>query len=257
VLYAGYRLDPESGLYQVRYRHYHPTLGRWIQRDPIKYGGGSPNLYQYVGSSPIQLIDPLGLEAKAINCLRIKFTLAEAKLYSPLGLGGSATVTIEGIMCDCEYCPGKVSPKEFLDLSVVGNISAGIGFGGEVTILGYGIGWAVQGPRIEKNAKGYIKKDCESPCSATGAEMDLLGVNLGWSGSLAYGFASASVSLDISANVSVGMELECHKGKLFLKSGFTVEGTWSFGIFGEYHSYYLSPMPFEGPGFDLPFQVNY
>jgi RHS repeat-associated protein len=35
ILYCGYRYDPETGLDQVRYRYYHPTLGRWISRDPI------------------------------------------------------------------------------------------------------------------------------------------------------------------------------------------------------------------------------
>ena len=35
VLFAGYRHDPETGLYHVRYRYHHPSLGRWITRDPI------------------------------------------------------------------------------------------------------------------------------------------------------------------------------------------------------------------------------
>ena len=61
VLYAGYRLDTESGLYQVRYRHYHPTLGRWIQRDPIRYHAGM-NLYAYVSGRPTASVDPLGLQ---------------------------------------------------------------------------------------------------------------------------------------------------------------------------------------------------
>ena len=60
VLFAGYRLDPESGLYQVRNRHYHPTLGRWTQRDLVKYQD-SLNLYQYVSSNPVARVDALGL----------------------------------------------------------------------------------------------------------------------------------------------------------------------------------------------------
>jgi len=36
VLFAGYRRDPETQTYTVRNRAYHPTLGRWLQRDPIK-----------------------------------------------------------------------------------------------------------------------------------------------------------------------------------------------------------------------------
>jgi RHS repeat-associated protein len=59
VLYAGYRLDPESGLYQVRFRHYHPTLGRWVQRDPIGYHDGMA-FYEYAISSPTISTDPSG-----------------------------------------------------------------------------------------------------------------------------------------------------------------------------------------------------
>ncbi len=33
--FAAYRWDSESGLYQVRYRYYHPLLGTWINRDPL------------------------------------------------------------------------------------------------------------------------------------------------------------------------------------------------------------------------------
>jgi RHS repeat-associated protein len=60
VLYAGYRLDPESGLYQVRFRHYHPTLGRWVQRDPIGYHDGM-GLYEYCRSNPVMGVDSTGL----------------------------------------------------------------------------------------------------------------------------------------------------------------------------------------------------
>jgi RHS repeat-associated protein len=61
VLFSGYRLDPETGLYQVRNRAYHPALGRWVQRDPLGYVDGL-NLYDYVSSNPINAVDPLGLE---------------------------------------------------------------------------------------------------------------------------------------------------------------------------------------------------
>jgi len=61
VLYAGYRLDAESGMFQVRNRNYHPTLGRWIERDPEGYVDGM-SLYQYCQSNPVGMTDPTGLE---------------------------------------------------------------------------------------------------------------------------------------------------------------------------------------------------
>ncbi len=60
ILYAGYRFDPESGLYHVRNRPYHPTLGAWPVRDPAGYVNGF-SLYQYVRSSPPMFRDALGL----------------------------------------------------------------------------------------------------------------------------------------------------------------------------------------------------
>jgi len=35
IRYCGYYFDNETGLYHVRHRMYHATLGRWLQRDPI------------------------------------------------------------------------------------------------------------------------------------------------------------------------------------------------------------------------------
>lgn len=59
--YTGGRIDPETnGLYYYRARHYSPTLGRFLQVDPIGYSGGI-NLYAYVNNDPLNLLDPFGL----------------------------------------------------------------------------------------------------------------------------------------------------------------------------------------------------
>lgn len=42
---------------------YSPSMGRFMQRDPIGYVDG-PDVYQYVRSNPIKYTDPTGLEAK-------------------------------------------------------------------------------------------------------------------------------------------------------------------------------------------------
>ncbi len=59
VIYCGYRFDPETELYYVRARTYNPTLGRWIQRDPIGFAGGV-NLYEYVGGRAVVGLDAMG-----------------------------------------------------------------------------------------------------------------------------------------------------------------------------------------------------
>lgn len=60
MLYDNYPWDSATGFYQVRNRYLHPTLGRWLTRDPIGYGGGI-NLYAYVGNNSVNVVDSWGL----------------------------------------------------------------------------------------------------------------------------------------------------------------------------------------------------
>jgi RHS repeat-associated protein len=55
-----------NGLAHMRARYYHPRLARFLNADPIRFGGGM-NWYRYVDGNPISLVDPLGLEAVAPN----------------------------------------------------------------------------------------------------------------------------------------------------------------------------------------------
>jgi RHS repeat-associated protein len=69
ILSCGYRFDPETGLYHVRHRYYHPTLGRWVSRDPIgRHLSVGP--YEYVVSQPGRYLDPSGLWPWTPQCDR-------------------------------------------------------------------------------------------------------------------------------------------------------------------------------------------
>ena len=96
--YGAYRWDGETGFYQVRYRYLHPTLGRWLSRDPIGEIGGV-NIYVYVFNSSNNTVDWLGL---AKEC-----TLGEKK-----DAKCSITVTSSGTTPDIE-----VAAKQLISLA--------------------------------------------------------------------------------------------------------------------------------------------
>ncbi|MGV3772583.1 MAG: RHS repeat-associated core domain-containing protein [Verrucomicrobiales bacterium] len=52
--------DIETDLVFYGYRYYNPSLGRWLNRDPIEEEGGL-NLYAFVGNNAANSIDALGL----------------------------------------------------------------------------------------------------------------------------------------------------------------------------------------------------
>jgi RHS repeat-associated protein len=69
--WTGRELDTETGLYFFRARYYDPGARRFVQEDPIGFGGGG-NLFEYGNGGPLEGRDPGGTikDCEAISCMQ-------------------------------------------------------------------------------------------------------------------------------------------------------------------------------------------
>jgi RHS repeat-associated protein len=80
--FPGQYLDSETGLYYNYFRDYDPSIGRYIESDPIGLGGGI-NTYAYVEGNPVKSIDPKGLVKIHGNWCGPNWTGAKKEEYNP------------------------------------------------------------------------------------------------------------------------------------------------------------------------------
>jgi RHS repeat-associated protein len=87
--YTGQRFDSEIGLYHYKMRYYNPTIGRFLQPDPVGLAAGL-NMYLYTGNHPLTSSDPLGLRDMAVYLGR-----DPQPLNSPLPILNHTKILIE------------------------------------------------------------------------------------------------------------------------------------------------------------------
>lgn len=61
IRFPGQYYDTETGLHYNYFRDYNPTIGRYLEGDPIRMEG-KLNIYSYVANNPLRWVDPLGLD---------------------------------------------------------------------------------------------------------------------------------------------------------------------------------------------------
>lgn len=79
--FAGRFWSDAAQLYENRARHYSPSLGRFIQEDPIGFRGGDLNRYRYVGNDPHNRTDPSGL-VEAMEYADLLSSIADVLILS-------------------------------------------------------------------------------------------------------------------------------------------------------------------------------
>ena len=75
--FPGQYFDVETGLYYNWSRYYDPDTGRYTRVDPIGFAGGDENLYAYVWSNPLFMIDPEGKTGIEVSCSSLREFIRE------------------------------------------------------------------------------------------------------------------------------------------------------------------------------------
>ncbi len=103
--------DNDTGLTRFGARDYDAKTGRWMAKDPLRFGGGDSNLYVYVGNSPMNYVDPTGLWGGGIGI--------EVDFVVPFLSGGGGVFGLQLAYTSDDglglfaYGPGSTPPRGF------------------------------------------------------------------------------------------------------------------------------------------------
>ena len=128
--------DSELDLVYYNFRHYSPSLGRFLSRDPIEEQGGW-NLYAFVGNRSLKRVDLLGTRVNSNSCVDISFTVSysfrskQVQVFPFLfmSVSGAFNFSAQGKLCK-SCCRGKRIDRYEMGVSVSGDatLAATVGF---------------------------------------------------------------------------------------------------------------------------------
>jgi RHS repeat-associated protein len=208
-LHQGGRLDTVTGLYNFRRRDYSPSLGRWMQQDPMRYRD-SLNLYQDEKSNPENLVDPTGLLCMDVSRTPISVNLGrDAKQLGIFFVGYEGKVEGQFTVSTCDKCCPNGAAVQDTEIKLAGSVT-GLVFGGiGVAINKEAFGFSLfgyAGVKLEGSAKVVIEGSAKTDkCKGVNSPEISICVQVPVQGRLSGGFAlSAGVgwfNYDIGAEI--------------------------------------------------------
>jgi len=225
--YTGKMLDAETGFYFFFARHYDASTGRFLQQDPSAYVDGM-NLYQYVRSNPINLVDPNGLASKKPKSGCVKSSFSYEKDYSPEDLKVDKSVNpedpefkdkfyIKGSRNDCITC--CEDKKQYMP-SVTLQLSAGGSFGAEFNLIA-----------LIPATRGFVKAASAVGYALFGGVYFSGGASGGITAGIKCGEPFASGCISISVTIGGGFKLTTNKKHKFksvkVSGGITADGNFT------------------------------
>lgn len=123
--YAGMFFDPVSGLYLLRHRAFDPTLGRFLQRDPLQRvpTGSQKDLssYAYCGNDPLNFADLTGAEPQKVKNTQTPNAVPVTQFNLPNFLDGLTLGLGSGVRSDAEILRETQGRFQIIDTTASGS----------------------------------------------------------------------------------------------------------------------------------------
>lgn len=140
----------DGGLASMRARVYQVQVGRFITPDPLSFSD-SVNLYVYVGSNPVNRVDPLGLWALnfqvSVDGVLLGVSVSPCGVFVTSGWGTGAGAGVSVTLSAADPSEGFSTATSLTGGTGLFGIatSVGLGQGGPTAdiAIGWGLGWAV------------------------------------------------------------------------------------------------------------------